>query len=190
MAKQEIIAPVLQVVSRAIESVTFRNAYVDGQEEPRGSINVTNNYEGAVEQPDDSVAYQLTMTLSVTPEHDDAYYALEITASALFAPVDGALGKDEIQHAVLSAGAQNLYGYVTELASRLTHDGALGEMTFPMLMFEARDEEPEVEDDLPVFPEGELESVEGEPRSLKSEPGVEGDGPDAADSSSEPEDAQ
>lgn len=134
---QRIEKPRIRAISRIVDSVSFSGVRASLNDAVRGTINVTNNYKGAVRQPDGSELYQLSLTVDVAPEEGAEYYALSASVSGLFQPLSDEMPVEEIEQDVLSYGAQSLYGTLCEIAADLTRGGVVGELELPMISFSA-----------------------------------------------------
>lgn len=135
--KQSIVASQLQMVASRIQSITFSEPSQQPKDNAQGTITINSEYNGAAQQDDDSALYELTMHISVNPVGDDVYYALDITASAVFRPLVNPLAEEDIEAAVLSSGAQGLYERLKAYVRELTRGGMLGELLLPALAFQA-----------------------------------------------------
>ena len=130
----------IRAVSRIIDSVSFEGSGETPEGVSRGTINVTNEYRGAIRQPDGSELYQLSMAVDVAPEEGVKYYSLSMRVSGLFQPLSDDMSVTDIEREVLTYGAQGLYGYLGEVATFLTKGGLIGELNLPMVSFSAEEE--------------------------------------------------
>ncbi len=126
----------VRVVSRIVDSVSFSAPSGSGDDAVRGTINVSNQYKGLVQQPDGSMLHQLSLRVDVMPEEEGAkYYSFSVSVSGLFQAISKDLTVEDAEREVLTFGAQSLYSLVCDVASTLTRDGLMGELVLPMISF-------------------------------------------------------